>query len=82
MKATNSLTKSKQDKMTFSAAITTDAMQKMILKAMPNAKAAARLTSTLISAVSNSEDLQECKAETIEAPGLRSDGQGLKYLHG
>ena len=52
MKATNSLTKSKQDKMTFSAAITTDAMQKMILKAMPNAKAAARLTSTLISAVS------------------------------
>lgn len=82
MKATNSLTKSKQDKMTFSAAITTDAMQKMILKAMPNAKAAARLTSTLISAVSTSEDLQECKAETIVAAALRGEGMGLIYGHG
>lgn len=61
----------------FSSAITSNAMQGLIQKSLKDDKVAARFTSTLISAVSASEQLKECDPGTIVAAALRGEGMGL-----
>ena len=83
MKATNSFaTQTQRDKPTFSMAIAAPSMQKMIQSALRSDKAAARLTSTLISAVNASEQLRACEPSTIVAAALRGEGMGLIFGHG
>lgn len=83
MKATNSFAaQTQRDKPTFSMAIAAPSMQKMIQSALRSDKAAARLTSTLISAVNASEQLKACEPSTIVAAALRGEGMGLIYGHG
>ena len=76
MKATNSLTTQNKPQ-TFSKAITSDGLQNLIKKSVPDAASAARLTGTLISAVAASEQLQKCNPATVVAAALRGEGQGL-----
>ena len=71
-----------QKKQTFSMAITAPSTQQMISRALKNDKMAARFTSTLIGAVSASEQLKACDPGTIIAAGLRGEGMGLIYGHG
>lgn len=84
MKATNSFAPQAQrdNKPTFSMAIAAPSMQKMIQSALRSDKAAARLTSTLISAVNASEQLKNCEPSTIVAAALRGEGMGLIFGHG
>lgn len=84
MKANNSFaqTQGQQNKPTFSMAVTSPAMQGMMTRALRNDKAAARLTSTLISAVNASEQLRACEPSTIVAAALRGEGLGLIFGHG
>lgn len=81
MKAQNTLLERKP-KVTFSAAITSNSMQNMIKSALGDPKVAARFTSTLISAVTQSEALKECEPSTIVATALRGEGMGLIYGQG
>lgn len=69
-------------KQKFSMAITAPSTQQMISRALKNERMAARFTSTLISAVSASEQLKACDPGTIIAAGLRGEGMGLIYGHG
>lgn len=84
MKAKNSFaqTQGQQNNPTFSMAVTSPAMQGMMTRALRNDKAAARLTSTLISAVNASEQLRACEPSTIVAAALRGEGLGLIFGHG
>lgn len=86
MKATNSFAQQGQGAQgkqpTFSMAIAAPSMQKMIQSALRSDKAAARLTSTLISAVNASEQLRACEPSTIVAAALRGEGMGLIFGHG
>lgn len=66
----------------FEQAILSAAMRNMIAKSMPDEKARARFTANLISIVSQSEKLQECKPATIIAAALRGEGMGLIINHG
>ena len=77
MKATNSIAPAKQNKVTFSAAITGDSLQNLIRKSVASPEAAARFTGTLISAVAASPQLQNCKPATVVAAALRGEGMGL-----
>lgn len=76
------MTTQKQEKLTFSSAITSPAMQGMISKALGSQKAAARVTSTLISAVGANPQLQQCDASTIVGAALKGEGMGLIFGHG
>lgn len=71
-----------QKKQKFSMVITAPNTQQMISRALKNERMAARFTSTLISAVSASEQLKACDPGTIIAAGLRGEGMGLIYGHG
>lgn len=71
-----------QKKQKFSMAITAPSTQQMISRALKNERMAARFTSTLISAVSVSDQLKACDPGTIIAAGLRGEGMGLIYGHG
>ena len=71
-----------QKKQKFSTAITAPSAQQMISRALKNERMAARFTSTMISAVSASDQLKECDPGTIIAAGLRGEGMGLIYGHG
>lgn len=82
MKASNSFTGQRPEKKTFSLAITSNTMQNLMLRSLGDSKAVSRLTSTLISAVSASEQLRNCEAATIVAAALRGEGMGLIYGHG
>lgn len=84
MKANNAMMnpEGKREEISFSKAITSEGMQRMIAKAVPNAAAAARLTGTLLSIVSNNEKLKKCKPETIVAAALQGEGEGLIIGHG
>jgi len=83
MKVTNTLTKSKNnskdDKKPFSVQIRGNALQSLIRASVPTAADAARLTATLISAVSTNEKLRECDPFTTVAAALRGEGMGLTY---
>lgn len=61
----------------FSVVIQSDTMQKMILKSVPDAKSAARLTGSLISLVASNTELQNCSPASIVAAALRGEGMGL-----
>ena len=83
MKAVNSLTNQNQNaKKPFSSVITGDAMQGMIRKSLGDPRAAARFTSTLISAVSGSENLRNCEPNSIISCALQGEGMGLVYGEG
>ena len=71
-----------QKELTFSAAVTSPAMQGMMKKALGSPAAAARVTSTLISAVAANPQLQLCDASTVVASALRGEGMGLIFGHG
>lgn len=66
----------------FSTAITAPSMQAMIMKSVPDARAAARLTGSLISVVNASEQLQACTPTSIISAALRGEGMGLILGHG
>lgn len=74
MNTTNRLAPRQQ---TFSGAITSTTMQTMIQKSLKDDRAAARFTSTLISAVNASDQLKACEPGTIVAAALRGEGMGL-----
>lgn len=82
MKVNNSFAPQIAQKQTFSAAITSAAMQNMMLKSLRDEKAVARITSTLISAVSASDQLKNCEPSTIVAAALRGEGMGLIFGNG
>lgn len=81
MKATNTLA-APRPKQTFSTVINGDAMQGMIRKTLQSTQAAARFTSTLISAVASNEQLASCEASTIISSALAGEGKGLIYGSG
>ena len=85
MKANNQISTrsaAQEGKISFSAAITSKSMQDMILKSVPDSKAAARLTGTLISVVNSNEQLRQCEATSIVSAALRGEGMGLILGHG
>jgi recombination protein RecT len=82
MKVNNSFAPQIAQKQTFSAAITSAAMQNMMLKSLRDERAVARITSTLISAVSASDQLKNCEPSTIVAAALRGEGMGLIFENG
>lgn len=82
MNPKNTFTQQAQSKPSFSLAVTSPTMQGMIKKALGSDAAAARVTSTLISAVNASDQLRNCEASTIVAAALRGEGLGLIYGHG
>ena len=75
MKVSNTLVK--QEKKSFSAAITGDSLQNLIKKSVSSPEAAARFTGALISAVATTPALQNCKPATVVAAALRGEGMGL-----
>ena len=82
MNPKNTFTQQAQSKPSFSLAVTSPSMQGMIKKALGSDAAAARVTSTLISAVNASDQLRSCEPSTIVAAALRGEGMGLIYGHG
>ena len=82
MNPKNTFTQQAQSKPSFSLAVTSPSMQGMIKKALGSDAAAARVTSTLISAVNASDQLRACEPSTIVAAALRGEGMGLIYGHG
>lgn len=78
MKATNSMVKQDSGKkLTFSTAITGEALQNLIRKSVPDAASAARFTGAMISAVAQNEALKKCNPATVVAAALRGEGMGL-----
>lgn len=77
MRATNTLTQTKEKRVTFSSAITGDSLQNLIRKSVASPDAAARFTGSLISAVASTPALQNCKPATVVAAALRGEGMGL-----
>ena len=82
MNPKNTFTQQAQSKPSFSLAVTSPSMQGMIKKALGSDAAAARVTSTLISAVNASDQLRACEPSTIVAAALRGEGMGLIFGHG
>lgn len=82
MKATNSIVQRPTQKVTFSSAVTSRSMQELIHKSVSSPERAAALVSTLISSVSKSPQLAECKPETIVAAGLQGEAMGLSITLG
>lgn len=66
----------------FSVAIRGNALQDLMKAALKDDEAVKRLTGTLISVVSTSEQLQNCVPSTIVAAALRGEGAGLILGHG
>jgi len=65
----------------FSDFIVGATAKNMLSRALPS-DSAARLTSTLMSVVSSSPQLQQCKPISILSTSLRGEGMGLVYGHG
>lgn len=84
MKANNKLapTLEAKKKISFSSAINSESMKKMMLDSLGDSRAVARLTSTLISAVAQTPKLQECEPSTVVSAALRGEGMGLIYGQG
>lgn len=84
MKANNKLapTLEGKKKISFSSAINSESMKKMMLDSLGDSRAVARLTSTLISAVAQTPKLQECEPSTVVSAALRGEGMGLIYGQG
>ena len=83
MKATNAISSTNATAgATFSTVITSKTMQSLIAKSMPDARAAARFTGTMISVVNSSEKLKACDPQSVIASALRGEGEGLILGHG
>lgn len=83
MNANNAIMSNSQKKpVKFSAAITSESMQNLIAKSVPDAKAAARFTGTLISIVNGNDKLRTCEPTSIITAALRGEGMGLILGHG
>lgn len=84
MRPQNSLSARPANKpISFSAAITSDAMQNMMNKSVKDPAKVAALASTLIHVVSTNPKLADCKPETVVAAGLRGEiGMGLSVSLG
>lgn len=81
MRATNSITQS-QPKKGFTATISADGVQKMILSSLKDPRRAASFTSTLISIVNGSYQLQKCEPASIISAALRGEGMNLSLALG
>ena len=77
MRATNSITQSRQAGPGFTATISGTAVQKMITTALKDPRRAASFTSTLISLVNSNKKLQECEPASIISAALRGEGMNL-----
>lgn len=75
MRTTQSITRKKES---FSQAITGTALQNLIKKSVPDARAAARFTGALISVVAKNPKLQKVNPATVVACALRGEGAGLQ----
>ncbi len=66
----------------FAAAVLSTTMQNQIMKSVPNERARARFTASIIEMVSSSTALQKCTPASIISAALRGEGQGLILGHG
>lgn len=82
MRATNSITQSTQPRKGFTATISGDGVQKMILSSLKDPRRAASFTSTLISIVNGSYQLQKCDPASIISAALRGEGMNLSLALG
>lgn len=80
MKANNSITQTKPKG--FTATINMDSVQKMILTSLKDPRRAASFTSTLISIVNGSYQLQNCEPSSIISAALRGEGMNLSLALG
>ncbi len=80
MKANNSITQAKPRG--FTATINMDSVQKMILTSLKDPRRAASFTSTLISIVNGSYQLQNCEPSSIISAALRGEGMNLSLALG
>lgn len=81
MKANNSIITQKK-KPSFSMVINSQSMQSMIAKTINEPRRAASFAATLISVVSASRQLSECKPESIISAALRGEGMNLSLALG
>lgn len=81
MRATNSITNQSSRK-GFTATISGDAVQKMVMQSLKDPKRAASFTSTLISVVNASYQLQQCEPASIISAALRGEGMNLSLALG
>lgn len=79
MKANNSIVQRGQARNSFSSVINGETMQKVLFSSLKDENSVKRFAATLISAVSTSQQLQNCRAETIIQSALRGEGMGLVY---
>lgn len=82
MKATNSITNTTRKPLGFTATIGTDAVQKMIMNSLKDPRRAASFTSTLISVVNGSTQLQSCTPASIISAALRGEAMNLSLALG
>ena len=82
MRATNSITQSAQPKKGFTATISGTAVQNMIMQSLKDPRRAASFTSTLISVVNGSKQLQNCNPASIISAALRGEGMNLSLALG
>ena len=81
MRASNSITQSTQKK-GFTATISGNAVQNMIMQSLKDPRRAASFTSTLISVVNGSRQLQNCNPASIISAALRGEGMNLSLALG
>lgn len=80
MKANNSITQAKPRG--FTATINMDSVQKMIVTSLKDPRRAASFTSTLISIVNGSTQLQNCEPSSIISAALRGEAMNLSLALG
>lgn len=82
MRATNSITNAPRQTKGFTATISGDAVQKMIMSSLKDPRRAASFTSTLISVVNSSTQLQKCNPASIISAALRGEAMNLSLALG
>ena len=82
MRANNSIMNQPRQQKGFTATISGDAVQKMILSSLKDPRRAASFTSTLISIVNGSYQLQNCEPASIISAALRGEGMNLSLALG
>lgn len=76
MKPTNSIVQKKEEQ-TFSMAIRSDALQKLMMESLQDKEKVSDLTSILTSVVAANETLRKCKPDSIVAAALQGAVMGL-----
>ena len=82
MRATNSITNTQRPRQGFTATIGMDSVQKMIMSSLKDPRRAASFTSTLISVVNGSTQLQKCNPASIISAALRGEAMNLSLALG